>query len=91
MSAISNTTLTYTATNITQTTYYRAVVNATSPSTCNGLATSSAAITVKPTLPGNITALKLFYMHWWPGGACPFWLSREYSKMANLNKQHYMD
>jgi hypothetical protein len=55
--AISNTTLTYTATNITQTTYYRAVVNATSPSTCNGLATSSAAITVKPTLPGNITAL----------------------------------
>jgi len=54
---ISNTTVTYTATNITQTTYYRAVVNATAPNTCNGLATSSAAITVNPTLPGNITAL----------------------------------
>ena len=55
--SISNTSLTYTATNITQTTYYRAVVNATAPNTCNGLATSSAAINVKPTLPGNITAL----------------------------------
>ena len=55
--SISNTSLTYTATNITQTTYYRALVNATAPNTCNGLATSSAAINVKPTLPGNITAL----------------------------------
>ena len=54
---IANTALSYTASNITQTTYYRAVVNATSPNACSGLKTSSTAITVQPTIAGNVTAL----------------------------------
>ncbi len=50
---IANTTTTYTANNITQNTYYRAVVNA---SGCNGLATSSTRINVNSAVAGNIVA-----------------------------------
>ncbi len=52
---ISNTTTTYTVSNITQTTYYRAVVNSTTPS-CSNLAISSTVVNVLTTVPGNITA-----------------------------------
>lgn len=51
---ISNTTTSLTVSNITQTTYYRAVVNTTSG--CSGLATSSTPIYVAATIPGNIVA-----------------------------------
>ena len=54
---ISNTSSSYTAVNITQSTYYRAIVNATSPNNCNGLTTSSTELSVNPTLPGNVTAV----------------------------------
>ena len=54
---ISSTSSSYTATNVTKTTYYRAIVNSTSPTTCSGLASSSVYITAKPTISGNITAI----------------------------------
>ncbi len=54
--SISNTTTSYTATNLTQTTYYRAIVNSTSPNACSNLATSPTTITVSATATGNITA-----------------------------------
>lgn len=53
---ISNTANSYTASNLTQTTYYRAIVNTTSPATCSGLNTSSAPVYVTGTVSGNITA-----------------------------------
>ena len=55
--AISSTSPTYTAINVTKTTYYRAIVNSTSPTTCSGLASSSVYITAIPTIAGNITAI----------------------------------
>ncbi len=51
---ISNTTTTLTATNLTQTTYYRAIVNTTSG--CISLAVSSTVIYVGASNPGNIVA-----------------------------------
>ncbi len=51
--AISNTTNSYTVSNITQTTYYRAVVNTTSPATCTSLTTSSVPVYVTATVAGN--------------------------------------
>jgi hypothetical protein len=53
---ISNTTRTLTATNLTGTTYYRAIVNSTSPSACTGLVTASTAVTVTAANGGNILA-----------------------------------
>lgn len=50
---IANTNTTYTVTNITQNTYYRAVVNTPS---CTGLATSSTRIYVSTAVAGNIVA-----------------------------------
>lgn len=49
---IANTTTTYTATNLTKTTYYRAIVS------CGGssIATASTTVTVNPTVAGNVTA-----------------------------------
>ncbi len=55
VNTISNTTTSYTATNISQTMYYRAVVNSTSG--CSNLTTSSTKVSVANTLPGNIIAL----------------------------------
>jgi hypothetical protein len=52
--SISNTTTSYTATNISNTTYYRVIVNSTSG--CSNLATSSTPIYVTTTTPGNIVA-----------------------------------
>ncbi len=51
---ISNTTTSYTSTNITVTTYFRAVVNTLSG--CSSLATSSTAIIVNTPIAGNIIA-----------------------------------
>ncbi|MGB3145692.1 MAG: gliding motility-associated C-terminal domain-containing protein [Maribacter sp.] len=54
---ISNTSTTLTVNNISTTTYYRAVVNSTSPSTCNGLVTSSAPVYVNSAVSGNVFAM----------------------------------
>ncbi len=53
---ISNTTTSITISNITKTTYYRAIVNSTSPVTCSSLQTSSVYLAVKPTKSGTIFA-----------------------------------
>jgi len=55
--AISNSSNTLVVDNINETTYYRAVVNSTSPATCTELASSSAAITVAKSVPGNVNAI----------------------------------
>ncbi len=47
---------TYTATNLEQTTYYRAIVNTSSPANCTNLTTSSVAIQVTATKAGNAFA-----------------------------------
>ena len=54
---ITSTSSTITISNITKTTYYRAIVNSTSPVACNGLATSSVFLSVKPTKSGTIFAV----------------------------------
>jgi len=51
---VANTTTSLTVTNISSTTYYRAVVN--TPSGCSGLNTSSTPIYVNTTVSGNIVA-----------------------------------
>jgi hypothetical protein len=53
---ITSTSTSITVTNLTKTTYYRAIVNSTSPTSCNGLATSSTFLSVKPTLSGSVFA-----------------------------------
>ena len=54
--SIANTTTSLTLTNVTKTTYYRAIVNSTSPTSCTNLATSSVFLSVKPTNAGTIFA-----------------------------------
>lgn len=54
---ISNTTASLTVTNLTKTTYYRAILNSTSPTTCTGLPTSSVFLSVKPTNAGTVFAV----------------------------------
>jgi hypothetical protein len=53
---ITSTSSSITVTNLTKTTYYRAIVNSTSPVSCSGLATSSTFLSVKPTLSGTVFA-----------------------------------
>ena len=53
---ITGTSSSITVTNLTKTTYYRAIVNSTSPVSCSGLATSSTFLSVKPTLSGTVFA-----------------------------------
>jgi len=53
---ISSTSTSITVTNITSTTYYRAIVNSTSPYSCSSLASSSTYLTVKPTMSGSVFA-----------------------------------
>jgi hypothetical protein len=53
---ISSTSASITVTNLTRTTYYRAIINSTSPQSCTGLATSSVFLSVKPTKSGTIFA-----------------------------------
>ena len=53
---ISSTSTSITITNITKTTYYRAIVSSTSPTSCTNLATSSVFLAVKPTKAGSIFA-----------------------------------
>ncbi len=55
--SISSTSASITVTNLTKTTYYRAIVNSTSPTTCSNLATSSVFLSVKPTKAGSIFAV----------------------------------
>ncbi|TWI80566.1 putative secreted protein (Por secretion system target) [Lacibacter cauensis] len=55
--AISNNTTSLVVENISQTTYYRAVVNSTSPATCNSLATSAVPVIVAVTEPGTVDAV----------------------------------
>ncbi|MCX8485838.1 MAG: hypothetical protein ORN53_01410, partial [Crocinitomicaceae bacterium] len=54
--AIANTSTSYTVSNITQTTYYRAIVN-TVGNTCTNLATSPVAVNVAAASPGNLNSL----------------------------------
>ena len=54
--AISSTSASITVTNLTKTTYYRAIINSTSPQTCSSLTTSSVFLAVKPTRAGSIFA-----------------------------------
>jgi hypothetical protein len=54
---ISSTSSTITVTNLTKTTYYRAIVNSTNPTTCSSLPTSSVFLSVKPTKSGTIFAV----------------------------------
>jgi hypothetical protein len=54
---ISSTSSSITVTNLTKTTYYRAIVNSTSPTSCTNLATSSVYLAVKPTKAGSIFAV----------------------------------
>lgn len=54
---ISSTAASITVTNLTKTTYYRAIVNSTSPTSCSNLATSSVFLSVKPTNAGTIFAV----------------------------------
>lgn len=54
---ISSTSASITVTNLTKTTYYRAVLNSTSPQTCSALPTSSVFLSVKPTKSGTIFAV----------------------------------
>jgi hypothetical protein len=54
--SISNTTTSLTVTNISQTTFYRAIVNSNSPSSCSNLPTSGTKINVTTTITGNIIA-----------------------------------
>jgi len=53
---ITSTSTSITVTNLTKTTYYRAIVNSSSPVSCSGLATSSVYVTVKPTKSGSVFA-----------------------------------
>jgi len=54
---ISSTSSSITVTNLTKTTYYRAIVNSTSPTSCSNLATSSVFLSVKPTKSGSVFAV----------------------------------
>jgi len=53
---ISSTSTSIVISNITKTTYYRAIVNSSSPVSCSNLASSSVYLTVKPTMSGSIFA-----------------------------------
>ena len=53
---ITSTSSSITVTNLTKTTYYRAIVNSLSPVGCSGLVTSSVYVTVKPTKSGSVFA-----------------------------------
>jgi hypothetical protein len=53
---ITSTSSSITVTNLTKTTYYRAIINSTSPTSCTGLATSSVFLSVKPTNAGTVFA-----------------------------------
>ena len=54
---ISSTSSSITITNITKTTYHRAIVTSSSPVSCSNLATSSTFLSVKPTLSGTVFAV----------------------------------
>lgn len=54
---ISSTSASITVTNLTKTTYYRAIINSTSPQSCSNLATASTYLAVKPTKAGSIFAV----------------------------------
>lgn len=54
--SITSTSSSITVSNLTKTTYYRAIVNSTSPTTCTNLATSSVYLAVKPTKSGTVFA-----------------------------------
>ena len=54
---IPSTSSSITITNITKTTYYRAIVISSSPVSCSNLATSSTFLSVKPTLSGSVFAV----------------------------------
>ena len=53
---ISSTSTSITISNITKTTYYRAIVNSSSPVTCSSLPSSSVFLSVKPTNSGTVFA-----------------------------------
>jgi len=53
---ISSTSTSIVVSNLTRTTYYRAIVNSSSPVSCSNLASSSVFLSVKPTMSGSIFA-----------------------------------
>ena len=53
---ISSTSTSIVVSNLTKTTYYRAIVNSSSPVSCSNLASSSVFLSVKPTMSGSIFA-----------------------------------
>jgi hypothetical protein len=77
---ITNTTNTLTVSNITKTTYYRAIVNSTSPTACSSLASSSVYLSVKPTLSGTVFAANNIICS---GGLAELTLS---GQQGNVNK-----
>jgi hypothetical protein len=54
---ISSTSSSITVSNLTKTTYYRAIVNSSSPQSCSNLPTSSVFLSVKPTKSGSVFAV----------------------------------
>jgi hypothetical protein len=78
--SITNTTNTLTVSNITKTTYYRAIVNSTSPNACSALASSSVYLSVKPTLSGSVFAANNIICS---GGLAELTLS---GQQGNVNK-----
>lgn len=77
---ISSTSSSISVSNITKTTYYRAIVNSTSPVSCSNLATSSVFLAVKPTKAGSIFALNNSIC---AGGLAELTLS---GQVGNINK-----
>jgi hypothetical protein len=77
---ISNTNTSITISNITKTTYYRAIVNSTSPVSCSSLQTSSIYLAVKPTKSGTIFAANNSICS---GGVAELTLS---GQQGNINK-----
>lgn len=77
---ISSTSSSITISNITKTTYYRAIVNSTSPVSCTNLAASSVFLAVKPTKAGSIFAANNSIC---AGGLAELTLS---GQVGNINK-----
>ena len=77
---ISSTSTSISVTNITKTTYYRAIVNSTGPVTCSSLASSSTFLSVKPTKSGSVFAANNTICS---GGVAELTLS---GQQGNINK-----
>jgi hypothetical protein len=77
---ITSTSSSISVTNITKTTYYRAIVNSSSPVSCSSLASSSVYLSVKPTKSGSVFAANNSIC---AGGVAELTLS---GQQGNINK-----